>query len=147
LKVTDEKSRIRIRIRCSKVRIRGSRSLPKCHGSGILVSPVQLSLTWPPSSSRVPACSKQRWKTLSDKPIKSALCCKISKRESDLNQKRPRSPYLDREHKLVECVVRLDGLADGDGQFHELLLPSSSCHSCCPSQSCLCAAGSCFWTI
>jgi len=39
LQVTDEKSRIRSRIRnlLSKVRIRGSGSVPKCHESGTLV--------------------------------------------------------------------------------------------------------------
>jgi hypothetical protein len=33
LKVTDENIRIRIRIRWSETRIRGSGSVPKCHGS------------------------------------------------------------------------------------------------------------------
>jgi hypothetical protein len=37
LKVTDKKSRIRIRIRDSMERIRGSRPEPKCHGSTTLL--------------------------------------------------------------------------------------------------------------
>jgi hypothetical protein len=37
LKVTNKKSRIWSQIRESKVWIRGSRSVPKCHGSGTLV--------------------------------------------------------------------------------------------------------------
>ena len=49
LKVTDEKNRIRSRIRIrilkSVVRIRGSGSVPKCHGSGTLPDR-ELKLSW-----------------------------------------------------------------------------------------------------
>jgi hypothetical protein len=40
LKVIDEKSRIRIKIRESQVRIRESGSVPKSHGSGTLVKTI-----------------------------------------------------------------------------------------------------------
>ncbi len=38
LKVTEERIRIRNRIHLSEVRIRGSRSAPKCHGSPTLAT-------------------------------------------------------------------------------------------------------------
>jgi hypothetical protein len=108
LKVTDEKSRIRIRIRLSEVRIRGSGSVPKCHGSATLQCEglnFHMTLT-APYQALVAIQSRKRCFFLVPPPVKFAWTGTHADRESvgGVDAKKSFPPHLI-QLQLMLCLL------------------------------------------